>query len=209
MDVKRCLATRLVMCVALLAVAGCASSPTNLPPPPQSYVILMGSTDGTAGKLSVRSIAGEAVLDQPRHGVNLDGTNGAPYAVDESRIDRDFGEALAAQPVMPASFVLYYEPGGVRLNPDAQALIVKAINAAANRPFPDVSIIGHTDISGDPEFNEKLGLQRAQSISELLKKAGLKAHDLTITSHGGKNPLFRTSDGKPETRNHRVEITVR
>lgn len=209
MDVKRTLMMRFMMCVALLVVAGCAISPANLPPPPQSYVVLMSSADGTAGQLSVRSIAGEAVLNQPRHGVNLDGTNGAPYAVDEGRINRDFGEVLAAQPVMPASFMLYYEAGGVRMKPEAQALIAKAINAASNRPFPDVSIIGHTDISGDPEFNEKLGLQRARSISELLKKAGLKAHDLTITSHGGKNPLFRTPDGKPEPRNHRVEITVR
>jgi uncharacterized protein YceH (UPF0502 family) len=71
MDVIRSWATRLVLAATLLA-AGCATSPDNLPPPPQSYVVLMSSTDGTAGKLSVRSIAGEAVLNQPRHGVNLD-----------------------------------------------------------------------------------------------------------------------------------------
>lgn len=209
MDVIRSWATGLGLSAALLAAAGCVTSPSDLPPPPQSYVVLMDNADGTAGQLSVRSAAGEAVLNQPRHGVNLDGSNGAPYAVGESRIDRDFGEVLAAQPVMPASFMLYYDPGGTRLRADSQALIAKVIAAASSRPFSDVSVIGHTDTAGDSEANEKLGLQRARSVAELIKKAGLKAHDLTIASHGGKNPLFRAPGNKPEPKNHRVEITVR
>jgi outer membrane protein OmpA-like peptidoglycan-associated protein len=209
MDMKRNWATWLVKCAALLAAAGCATVPDNLPPPPQSYVVLLSSADGTAGQLSVRSVAGEAVLNQPRHGVNLDGSNGAPYAVGEGRIDRDFGEVLAVQTVLPLSFMFYYEPGGTRLRADSQALIARVIDAARSRPFPDVSIIGHTDVGGDAKANEKLGLQRARSIAELIKKAGFKAHDLTIASHSGKNPLFRTPGNKPEPKNHRVEFTVR
>jgi hypothetical protein len=32
--------------------------------------------------------------------------------VGEGRIDRDFGEVLAVQTVLPLSFMFYYEPGG-------------------------------------------------------------------------------------------------
>jgi outer membrane protein OmpA-like peptidoglycan-associated protein len=62
---------------------------------------------------------------------------------------------------------------------------------------------------GDPEKNQILGQQRANSIAELIKKAGLNAHELTIASHGEQNPLVRTPDNTPEPKNRRVEITVR
>lgn len=202
-------ATALVAGAVVLAAAGCATSPIDLPPPPQSYVVLMNNADGTVGQLSVSSAQGEVVLNQSRHAVNLDGSLSAPYAVDESRIKKDFGEALAAQPALPLSFMLYYQTGDAQLTAASQALIPRVIAAVRSRPAPDVSVIGHTDTAGNSEANEKLGLQRAQSIAELMKKAGLKAHDLTIASHGEQNPLVKTPDNTPEPKNRRVEITVR
>lgn len=201
--------TGVLACVVAMATAGCASPPTLVPPPPQSYVVLMPNADGTTGQLTVSGTQGEVVIDQPRHGVNLDGSAGAPYAVDESRIKKDFSEAQAAQPALPVSFMLYYETGGTQLTAASQALIPRVIDAVRSRPAPDVSVIGHTDSVGAPDVNEKLGLQRAQSVAELIQKAGLKAHDLTIASHGEQNPLIKTPDNTPEPRNRRVEITVR
>lgn len=199
----------MIMSAAALAIAGCATPTAELPPPPQSYVVLMGNADGTAGQLNVSNAMGETVLNQSRHGVNLDGSPGAPYAVDASRIRKDFGAALAALPALPVSFMFYHETGGTRLTAESQALIPKVIDAAGNRPAPDVSVIGHTDTAGNSKANEKLGLQRAQSVAALIRKAGLKAHNLTITSHGGQNPLIRTPDNAPQPKNRRVEITVR
>ncbi len=197
------------MSAGVLAMTGCATPTAELPPPPQSYVVLMGNADGTTGQLNVSNAMGEAVLNQSRHGFNLDGSLGAPYAVDASRIKKDFGAALAAQPALPVSFMFYHETGGTRLTAESQALIPKVIDAARNRPAPDVSVIGHTDTAGNAEANEKIGLQRAQSIAELIRKAGLKAHDLTITSHGEQNLLVPTPDNVPQPKNRRVEITVR
>lgn len=195
--------------MAVMAVTGCASPPAVLPPPPQSYVVLMPDADGTTGQLTVSSSQGEVVLNQPRYGVNLDGSAGAPYEVDEARIRKDFSEAQSARPALPVSFMLYYETGGTQLTAASQALIPQVIDAVRNRPAPDVSVIGHTDSVGASDVNEKLGLQRAQSVAELIQKAGLKAHDLTIASHGEQNPLVKTPDNTPEPRNRRVEITVR
>lgn len=199
----------LVASAAVLATAGCATSSVDLPPPPQSYVVLMENADGSVGQLSVSNAQGAVVLNQPRHGVNLDGSLGAPYAVDESRIKKDFDQALAARPALPVSFVLYYQAGDAQLTAESRALIPRVINAARSRAVPDVSVIGHTDTAGTSEANEKLGLQRAQSVAEHIKKAGLKAHDLTIASHGEHDLLIRTADSTPEPKNRRVEITVR
>ena len=194
----------LIAAAAALAV-GCATPPPA--PPPQSYVVLLENPDGTVGQVTVAGAKGEVVLDRPRQGARFDGTS--PFAVDDERIRKDFGAAMAAQPALPVSFLLYYEAGGTRLTTESQGLIPKVLEAVRSRPAPDVSVIGHTDTMGAPESNEKLGLERAQSIAKLIQEAGLKAHDLTIASHGERNPLVKTPDNTSEPRNRRVEITVR
>ncbi|MGV8079928.1 MAG: OmpA family protein [Syntrophales bacterium] len=190
--------------LALLFVVGCATAPA-----PKSYAVLMENPDGTSGKIAVSGAKGEVLLDKPRTGADLDGSTGTPYAVDEARINRDFGAALAARPPLPASFMLYYRAGGTMLTDESQALIPAILEASGNRPAPDVSVIGHTDTVGNSESNENLALQRAQSVAEIIRKAGLQVHDLTIASHGERNLLVATPDNTPEPRNRRVEVTVR
>jgi outer membrane protein OmpA-like peptidoglycan-associated protein len=187
-------------------LSGCATPPPP-PPKPQSYVVLLPDADGTVGRVNVAGAKGSVVLDQPRQGAQFDGS--APFAVDEARIQKDFGAAMAVRPALPVSFLLYYDSGGTQLTAESKALIPKVLEAVRGRPAPDVSVIGHTDTVGAPEANEKLGLERAQSITKLIQEAGLKAHDLTVASHGERNPLVATPDNTAEPRNRRVEITVR
>lgn len=189
-----------VICAVLLFTMGCAS---------KSYVVLMDNADGSVGKIAVTSTKGDVLLDKSRSGIDLDDTAGKPYAVDENRINRDFGKALAAQPPLPVSFMLYYKAGGTLLTDESQTLIPSILDAARKYPAPDVSVIGHTDTVGDSDVNEKLGLERAQAVAEIIKNAGLKVHDLTIASHGERNLLVTTPDNTPEPKNRRVEITVR
>jgi len=204
------LKTGFVVYAALLVATGCATSP-----PPvvssatKSYVVLMDNKDGTVGQLSVSSTIGEVLLNKSHSGVDLDGTGSSPYTVDESRVNRDFGEALSAQPPLPVSFMLYYNVGDTVLTVESQALIPAILEAAKNHPAPDVSVIGHTDTMGTVEANEILGLQRAKLVAEIIKNAGLKLHDLTISSHGEKNLMVATPDNTPEPKNRRVEITIR
>ena len=193
-----------VSVITLIVLAGCATPP---PPKPQSYVVLLPDPDGKVGQVSVEGPKGSVVLDQPRQGAQFDGS--APFAVDDARIQRDFGAAMAARPALPVTFLLYYEAGGTHLTAESKALIPRVLEAVRGRPAPDVSVIGHTDTQGAPDANEKLGMERAQSIAKLIQEAGLKAHDLTVASHGERNLLVPTPDNTAEPRNRRVEITVR
>jgi peptidoglycan-associated lipoprotein len=198
----RYLKTGFVVFVVLLMAMGCA-------PVTKSYVVLMDNADGTVGKLAVSNTKGEVLLSEVRSAVDLDAGASTSYKVDETRINRDFGAALAAQPPLPVSFMLYYKLGGTVLTTESQALIPAILEAARSRPAPDVSVIGHTDTVGTIEANEQLGLQRAQSVAEIIRSAGLQVHDLTIASHGERNLLVTTPDNTPEPKNRRVEITVR
>ena len=129
--------------------------------------------------------------------------------MEESRIRADFAAAMAARPQAPVSFLLYFETGGTQLTPASQALIKQILDTAKNRPAADVSVIGHTDTEGDNNYNEKLGLERAQAIAKLITDAGLSVAEMTVTSHGERNLLVPTPDNTAEPKNRRVEISIR
>lgn len=180
-------------------LAGCAG---------KSYVVLLENPDGGTGKVVVKGRQGEQVIDQAGHGAALDGS-GKAAVVPAATIEKDFASAIAARPLLPERFQLYFESGGTRLTPASLALLPTIIEAAARRPAVDVSVIGHSDTVGPAEANRTLALQRAQSIADLIRARGLKVHALSIESHGESNLLVPTRDEVAEPRNRRVEISLR
>ena len=186
-------------------MAGCAAP---APPPPQSYVVLLPSPDGSVGQVVVQGQRGEQVLTQALYGTTLDGAN-PPYAVKSEDLQRDFGAALSARPELPVQFLLYFEPGGAELTPESKALLPQILERALARKSVDMSVIGHSDTQGKAETNEALALARAQAIATQLRGMGLADTVLAIESHGERNLLVPTPDETPEARNRRVEITLR
>jgi peptidoglycan-associated lipoprotein len=193
--------------IVVQLIGGCATPP---PPPkkPASYAVLLDNPDGSTGAITFSGSKGAVVVDRSKNAVNLDGA-AATYTVDESTFQKDFGAAIEARPQLPVSFLLYFESGGTQLTAESQALIAKIVADAAKRPAPDISVIGHTDTAGEPAANEKLGLERAQAVSQLIAGAGLKAVEMTVTSHGERDLLVKTPDNTAEPKNRRVQVTVR
>jgi outer membrane protein OmpA-like peptidoglycan-associated protein len=197
----------LMTTLASVLLSGCAT-----PPPPeakaQSYVVLLASPDGSVGKVVVRGSKGEQVIDQARSAALLDGS-AAPAPVDEVRLQRDFGEAMSAKPVLPQHFILYFESGGARLTAASLALLPEILESTKQRATVDMSITGHSDTVGKADVNEALSLKRAQAVADLIQSKGLRVEELTVESHGERNLLVPTPDETPEPRNRRVEVTIR
>jgi outer membrane protein OmpA-like peptidoglycan-associated protein len=142
------------------------------------------------------------------YGALLDGsTPAAPVA--EAVLQKDFGEAMAARPELPAHFILYFESGGAKLTPESQLQLPQIIASAEKRATVDMSIIGHSDTVGRAEVNEALSLKRAQVVADLIKSQGLHVEALVVESHGKRNLLIPTPDETPEPRNRRVEVSIR
>jgi outer membrane protein OmpA-like peptidoglycan-associated protein len=199
---------RSILCCGLLAIllVGCAHKPKI----GDSYVVLMENADGSSGKITYSDNKNNtATIDQPGNAVHLEKVADGTYAAASEKVAADFFEATAARPEPPVSFMLYFESGDVKLTPESEALIQDVLREVENHAAPDVSIIGHTDTVGTAKDNAELGMQRAQVIASMIKAAGLKTSDLTITSHGERNLLVSTPDNTDEPRNRRVEITVR
>ena len=205
------------LCVAGLLAACATPPPPPAPPPPapvvarqvKSYVVLLASPDGSTGKVIVRGDKGEQVIDQANAGVPLDGsTPQAPVAADKIR--QDFASTIAARPLLPERFLLYFESAGVGLTRESQALLPRILESVAKRPGVDVSIIGHTDTAGRAEVNDELAKRRAEAVARLIRDQGLRSDvALTVESHGERNLLIQTADEVSEARNRRVEISIR
>lgn len=196
-----------VLCLAtamLLALIGCAS--------PKAYVVLAENPDGTTGAVTVSNNQGSQVIDRKGYGVDLYDADKAPKAahkISDEKIKADFDPALQAQPEAPFSVVLYFELNQTVLTKESQQRMADFLDAVKNREVPTIGIVGHTDRTGETDFNYNLGLSRAEYIRDQLVKAGIPfACIAEVTSHGETNPLVKTGKGVYEPLNRRVEVIV-
>jgi peptidoglycan-associated lipoprotein len=192
---------RLLAILALLMMAACA---------PQNRIVLLANEDGTPSSLIIGNAGGVSVLDQPGAAVAIARPSSAPkpLAITDADIQRIWADALAYQPTRPVTIELYFVLDTINLTPASRAELPKLLDLIRQRPAPEVVIIGHTDRSGDPQYNYELGLRRANAVRHEVETIGVPDDLITVASHGGTNPLVPST--RPyEPRNRRVEITVR
>lgn len=193
---------------AFAVLTGCASDP---PAWPRSYVVLLPDADGRTGEVTVEGAEGRTTLRAPGAAAATDGRP-TPGPADARRLQADFGAAQAAQPVLPERYTLYFETGGTRLTAESQALMPRILARVRERAvlgMVDASVIGHTDTVGRAELNVRLSRERAQTVADLLRQAGLELGALAVEGHGETNPLMPTLDDTAEPRNRRVEVVLR
>ena len=67
-------------------------------------------------------------------------------------------------------------------------------------PGYKVRVEGHTDVIGGIQYNDRLGLARANAVRDFLVKYGAQAGQIEVTSEGKANPRYpgqRTSTKRP------------
>ncbi|MBT0652792.1 OmpA family protein [Geomobilimonas luticola] len=178
----------------------------------QNLVVLVPEEGKTSGKVTVSNPHGSQVLKQPWEATKFSRTGGGPstpMVMDEAEVRRIFAGPFSAMPLPPARYLLYFEQNTTNLTPESTALLPEVIEAIDLRQPAELSVIGHTDTVGSPEDNYQLGLQRAGTVTDLLKSLGATPAIIETGSHGKGNLLIMTGDETPEPRNRRVEVIVR
>lgn len=188
--------------LVVVALSACA---------PKSYVVLLDNPDGGTGRVTVTGQGGKAAtLETSGQGVALAADPGEAFAVDQKKLDQDFGKALAATPKPAKHFLLYFQNNSTEMLADSQSLVPEILEAIRSRQKVDVSIIGHSDTAGNEDYNHRLALRRAQSVADMITATeGLDLVDVTVTSHGESNPVVKTADNVNEPKNRRVEVSIR
>ncbi len=192
-----------ILVIALFA-AGCAG--------PKSLIVLLPEEGKPPGQVTVTTAGGSQVLNQPWQAVEVSGGEArpaAPTVMDKAAVQGIFAEALAAAPAAPICYMLYFKHDTAVLTADSQRLLPEIIKAIEARHPAELSVIGHTDTMGTVEYNYKLGLLRANTVTALLKSLGAAPVTIETSSHGKGDLLVKTGDQVSDARNRRVEVTIR
>lgn len=176
---------------------------------PTTTVVLMPDEDGSVGQVTVNTQQEEAVLTQPGTFVQVSKSISPPKEMDRETIERVFGPALETHTPQPVSFHLYFQSGSSVPDAVSFELLPEIVQLINDRPHPQVTIIGHTDTMGDKELNNRLSLERAEAIRNMLASEGVPGEIMGISAHGENDPLVPTGPDVSEPRNRRVEIFVR
>jgi outer membrane protein OmpA-like peptidoglycan-associated protein len=71
-----------------------------------------------------------------------------------------------------------------------------------------VSVEGHTDATGSPDFNRKLSQQRAESVAKYLQSKGVKAARMEPKGFGPDRPIADNETDAGREANRRVEFNI-
>jgi outer membrane protein OmpA-like peptidoglycan-associated protein len=175
----------------------------------KELVVLLPGEDGQVGAVAVAAPQRTTILDTPLEAAKID-TQGrvTQDTLSEEDVKRTFAEALAARPPKALSFTLYFEKS-TDIMPDSRATLDALLTEVAKRQAVEVQITGHTDRVGKVEDNDRLSMERAETIRDVLIKNGLHASFIRAVGRGEREPLIPTPDEQVEPRNRRVEVIVR
>ncbi len=176
---------------------------------PQGTIVLLPEANGRDSALVVTQGGKDVVLDQPYAGARLASDGPQKFGSSAADVQARFGPALSALPGRPAQFTLYFIEGKDEFTDGSKRSIDSVFAEIANRPVPDVVVIGHTDKVGTDAANDPLSRQRAEVVRNALIARGVAAENVVVIGRGKRDPVVPTADGVSEPRNRRVEILVR
>ena len=194
----------LSLLLILLLLASCAC--------PKNVFVLLPDSDGSVGAIELTNEKGSVLVDKAGEGLTVAGPDSPPLSakvMSQAKIEQIFKAALAAEPLPPESFLLYFESGSSSLTAQSRDLIPQIMAAIKVRESVDIGVVGHADRAGSKRYNLILSSGRAELIRDLLVEQGVLAEWLQVTSHGEGNPLVATADNVAEPKNRRVEVIVR
>jgi outer membrane protein OmpA-like peptidoglycan-associated protein len=192
----------LVLALTSTLLVACASTPA-------SRITLLPDADGQVGRVSVASTQDRQGLDRAysQLAVGPDGRLSASQ-VDPARFDAANAHLLQVLPAPPYSATLYFMVGSSELTRASAALFPEVAARIREHSPTGISVIGHTDTTGNDELNYRLGLERAREVDRLLHRELKDLGPTTVKSFGAKDLLIPTGPQVDEPRNRRVEIHV-
>ena len=186
-----------------LLLGGCAT------PQPQGSVVLLPDPGAKATAVTVTQGSQQVVLDQPYAAARVRSDGPKAYQSNAQEVQAQFGAALAARPLPPAQFTLYFVEGKDEFTAESKKIVDEVFAEIARRPVPDIQVIGHTDKVGSDAVNDPLSRSRAEVVRKALLARGIPADRVVSSGRGEREPAVHTADGVAEPRNRRVEILVR
>src|SRR5512139_1794290 len=200
----------------LLLSAGCATNPDGTTEYKRTAV-------GTLGGAAVGAGAGALIGGSGHRGTGalIGGVVGAAAGgaignyMDRqaAEMKRKLPEAAVAREgdklyvALPSGILFDVDKFDVK--PAARDSIAKAAEVLVKYPDTYITVEGHTDSTGKPEYNQRLSERRADAVRDLLIRYGVPASRLSIRGYGASNPVADNSTPEGRQANRRVQLEIR
>jgi outer membrane protein OmpA-like peptidoglycan-associated protein len=92
------------------------------------------------------------------------------------------------------------------ISPKSERILGFVLKAMQSRPEMELKIVGHTDNSGNRDYNIKLSKDRAESVKKWLVSKGINEARLTTDGKGPDEPIVPNDTPANMQKNRRVEF---
>ena len=117
--------------------------------------------------------------------------------------------APAAEQAMQNEFLVFFDWDRSDITPASDAIIGDAATAAGNSRAIKLEVIGHTDTSGSPTYNQRLSLRRAEAVRQALIAKGVPASLITIEGRGETDLMVSSGTNVREPSIRRAQMLIR
>ncbi len=94
------------------------------------------------------------------------------------------------------------------IKPENGKEIIRLAKQLNKYDLQKLKIVGHTDDIGNPEYNQKLSEERAQSVAGIFLKEGFKQTNLHVIGRGSNQPFVPNTSDENRASNRRVAIII-
>jgi len=95
------------------------------------------------------------------------------------------------------------------LRPDLRSDLTVIAGNLQRYPDSIVLVVGHTDSTGTPGYNQRLSERRADSVASVLITSGVSVRRVQARGAGQTQPIASNDTEVGRAQNRRVEITIR
>ncbi|MDE2502884.1 MAG: OmpA family protein [Burkholderiales bacterium] len=102
-----------------------------------------------------------------------------------------------------------FDVGRADLKPNLRSVLDSFAQGLSSDPSLRVNIVGHTDSTGSDAVNDRLSLERADSVRNYLVDRGVAAGRIETAGRGSHQPVADNATEAGRAQNRRVEIFLR
>lgn len=205
-----------ILLLALLFAAACASTDPDDP----NAKAKRGAGIGAAAGAVVGAIVGNQMGGQGRTGAVVGAAIGAAIGGTEGhRMDqqqKELQQIPGVEVTRPAENEIavnltndiLFDYNSYALRGESKSTLQNLADNFRRYPEEQISVEGHTDAVGSPEYNQRLSEQRADTVRNYLVDQGVQGTRIASVGYGETRP--KASNDTPEGRqlNRRVEIRI-
>lgn len=117
-----------------------------------------------------------------------------------------FSEQELKEQALRETQTIYFAFDNATIAGDYEAMLAAHAKYLSAKPSLKVTVEGHADERGTPEYNIALGERRAQAVANYLQALGVQADQISIVSYGEEKPLLLGQNEEVYAKNRRAVL---